>query len=503
MRESRYSKKYHRFSKYYFIIFLTGLTSLHFLLTLIYQVKLESKLYLKKIVIHPKRKNFTLPNFLTQDDTLKSFFWESLSELDLDDITFTLDTLFPGLTDEQNRNYATEKSLILDKDVNISKQYVDEYKEWPDKSYIWKTPLNQKIGTYIFPGIKDIQHIIWKHQHPSTCDDKKFLIIPSLFNGLGSSLHTMSLYLAKALDENKILAWGSETEMLTYTWNGGPYCFNHITEDQQKYIHKLEKRKHNQIKRNPFNSTQTEFKGYDCFFEQLTNCSYDIDINAMIIKREDTISNTYIPKIIKPIVNRLKIPQNLYYFYWRMCSTAYFVRYNHITNNWVNELEEDYLVNPGKNYDVSLYVRHGDKGSEMELVSNDQYVGAIKVIQKILNKDKLNVFLSTEDPETVKWFKENTNYTLSYFDFELDNYNIDQASKLSSILTRQMLANLKHSLFSKFVIGTIGSNWNRLIIELRMTTAGYANNYYFEVGDHVCLSIEHCKMLNKEFHMNW
>lgn len=139
----------------------------------------------------------------------------------------------------------------------------------------------------------------------------------------------------------------------------------------------------------------------------------------------------------------------------------------------------------------------------MKLVYGDEIIKVINVICKVLNKKKLNIFVSSEDPKVIQWFNEKSNHSITYFDFQLENFYPKQYTKLASVLVPQMLANMKHSLFSKFVIGTIGSNWNRLLIELRMTTAGYANNYYFEVGDHVCLSVEHCKMLKKDFHMNW
>lgn len=449
-----------------------------------------------ELYVNVEEQNFTLPDFLFHKYKIYSNLWKELSLYKSHEIKHILNILFPNVANHHNKNNPLERELFFDKTIKIFNEYVDMHKDWPDESYNWEPPSNQKVGKYVIPGMKDVQHIIWKHQHPIQCRDKKFLSEEVLIGGFGSNLHVFSTILADALDEDKILIF-SENNLL---WENGPYCHEPISDYQKEYIEKLQKRKRTAIPRNITNIKQ-KTNGYDCFFSPLTNCSlYD---NLTVEIRRGFIRAKPIPQIILPIVKRLKIPENLYYFYWRLCAITYFVRYNEIAKSWMKELEEDFLVNPVDEYDVSIYVRHGDKFFEMALVENQQYVGALNVIQKILKKDKLNVFLSTEDPKTIQWFINNTNFSLTYFDFELGNYNLDYAVTLGNILTRQMLANLKHSLFSTFVIGTLSSNWNRIIQELRMTTAGYANSYYFEVGDHACVSLEHCKLIGEKFHMNW
>ena len=213
LKRSKLNKKrYTQITNCKLTIFSIFLIFLHLLSIFIFYINSESQLSFQKKSVLTKKTNFTLNNFVISKNIPNSYIWKSLSELDREEILFTLDTLFPNLTNQYNK-YTTDKSFIYDKNLNISSKYVDENKEWPDQSYIWETPNNQKLGSDVISGMKDIQHIIWKHQHPMTCNNKYFLIIPSLSNGLGSSLHIMSVYLGRALDEGKILAWGVKSDI--------------------------------------------------------------------------------------------------------------------------------------------------------------------------------------------------------------------------------------------------------------------------------------------------
>lgn len=486
----------HRYKKYHLLLF--SLLILNIFIILIFQFNCICDPFFHYFSLKIKKKKIKLPDFLFKKYDLKYEFWKELNTLNTDDINEILDILFPNVANSNNLNNFNEKEFIFDQKISLLDEYVDKHQDWPDESYNWEPPRNQKVGKVIIPGIKDIQYLIWKHQHPMSCSNKKVLVVPQFTSGFGSCLHMLSAYLSEALNKNKILVWGEAS----YAWDIGPYCHDYESDIQRKYIKMQEKRKiaHNQININY--TKYSEQKGFDCFFNLLSNCSIDSEnIEAEYIFT--ILSEKIVPDIIMPIVEKLKIPENLVYFYWRLCSTAYLVRYNEQAKDWMKELENDYLINPVDNYDVSIYVRHGDKDKEMNLVSNEQYMSALSIIQKILNKKQLNIFLSTEDPNTIEWFTKHTNYSITYFNFVLENIDLIKSMELGSVLTQQMLANLKHSLFSKYVIGTLSSNWNRLILELRMTTAGYANNYYFEVGDHICVSLEHCKLLNEKFHTNW
>ncbi|KAK8840271.1 hypothetical protein M9Y10_030825 [Tritrichomonas musculus] len=435
-------------------------------------------------------------NLFYQNFDKGSLFWGNLSNYNPYVINEALNVLFPNVAEKPKK---IERSLIYDKDKQLSqKEYVDNHTKWPDRSFKLNAPNYQKTGLDVIPGIKDVLHLIYKHQHPQSCKNKKFLAPSSPYSGFGSVIHTVGALLGIAMMNDRILVWG-EYDII---WSDGPFCGGKTNPMQQEFIDKQKKRSHTGKSRK-YHYYKKPINNFDCFFQPITNCTIKNYSKDVDIKYEYLSDNHIVPDIIVPIIKRLKIPEDLSYFYWRLCSTAYLYRVNEVARKWVKEIEEDFLVNPVDNYDVSVHVRRGDKGAEMTLVDGNDCMVALKMIKKILNKDRLNVFLSSEDQNIIDWFLHQTNESITYFDFQLDNLGFEESMTLGSVLVPQMLANIKHSLFSTFVIGTIGSNWNRLLLELRMTTAGYANNYFFEIGDHECVSLEHCKFKEMNFNMNW
>ena len=431
-----------------------------------YEMSFKIKNY--KIIHAPKE----MPTFFHEKFKMNNVFWEKLSSFTPEQIRYYLNIIFPNVANGKNR---VEREFFFDQKKNVTKEYVDEHQNWPDETYIMDTPLNQKIGLDVVPGIKDVQYLIRKHQFPMSCSNKKFMAPKNLYSGFGSIIHIIGAILGQAIIEDRIFVWGSNDVI----YNNGPFCGGKAVEMHTTYIQKMVNRSHTKIPRNStYYDGDYKPEGFDCFFEKITNCSLRDQKEKVDVKYFRPTDNHIVPEFIKPIIKRLKIPDDLSYYYWRLCATAFVYRENKVAKQWVKELEEDYLVNPVDHYDVSIHVRHGEKSSEMKLVYGDDIMSAIKVIMKLLNKNKLNIFLSSEDPKIIEWFNDNTNHSITYFDFQLENFYPKQYTTLASVLVPQMLANMKHSLFSNFVIGTIGSNWNRLLIELRMTTAGYANNYY-------------------------
>lgn len=493
MNQRTHQKPQMRSSKYlisryelYYLILLTIFTLFTFKFNFEVSLTIADYLINGSIDMNP---------YLTQKLTLNSILWEKLSQLRRKEIIHYLDILFPDISTNGGK---IEREFFFDKEKKVLNEYVDQHQNWPDETYIMDTPIHQKIGLDVVPGIKDVQYLIKKHQFPMSCSNKKFMTPSTLYSGFGSINHIIGAILGQAIIENRIFVWGPRDII----YNNGPFCGGEKVNMHDYYFQKMANRSHTKKKRKTAYYTG-DFKpeGFDCFFEKITNCS--IKNKNVDIKYFQPKDNHVVPEFIKPIIKRLKIPEDLSYYYWRLCASAFIYRENKLAKQWVNELEEDYLVNPVDHYDVSIHVRHGEKSSEMKLVYGEEVMSAIKVIMKLLNKNKLNIFVSTEDPKIISWFIKNTSHSITYFDFHLENWYPKQYTTLASVLVPQMLANMKHSLFSNFVIGTIGSNWNRLIIELRMTTAGYANNYYFEVGSHDCVSFEHCRLMNKPFHMNW
>jgi hypothetical protein len=66
---------------------------------------------------------------------------------------------------------------------------------------------------------------------------------------------------------------------------------------------------------------------------------------------------------------------------------------------------------------VSVYIRHGDKGSEHKTFDDAEYEAALEYLRSVDPTLTRQVFLSTEDPQTVAYFTNATrNWATSYVD---------------------------------------------------------------------------------------
>ena len=145
---------------------------------------------------------------------------------------------------------------------------------------------------------------------------------------------------------------------------------------------------------------------------------------------------------------------------------------------------------------ITVQVRWGDKKDEMKLVPAEKYVQAIETIllqrrqpkikgqqqpgqQQSLANNGAHIFLSTEDPDAVRQFSEicrDRNWTLyvdEYFsDFLNDrsaeyNGNPKMAQNLQGQPGLVALGSLLVAMQANDFVLTTGSNWSRLINELR------------------------------------
>ena len=93
-----------------------------------------------------------------------------------------MNTLFPLITEynEEFKEYYTYRQIYFKWNINseayrLHKQYTD----FPDPSYYWVYPKDEEPKErHVLFGTYYIQHEIWKHQFPATCENKKYLIVP-------------------------------------------------------------------------------------------------------------------------------------------------------------------------------------------------------------------------------------------------------------------------------------------------------------------------------------
>jgi hypothetical protein len=138
---------------------------------------------------------------------------------------------------------------------------------------------------------------------------------------------------------------------------------------------------------------------------------------------------------------------------------------------------------------VSIHIRHGDKKREMSLVPTQRYLDAAEDLVTMHPFGYRNIgFLSTEDPGAVdELMAHNGTFRYLWWDVPRDNSNgPDQLMKLGlrrGELTMIWWLQLFIALEADAWVGTRGSNWNRLIDELRCVWVPKCQNVYHEVGD--------------------
>jgi hypothetical protein len=175
-------------------------------------------------------------------------------------------------------------------------------------------------------------------------------------------------------------------------------------------------------------------------------------------------------------------------WWWRAISTAYIVRPNARTYAELAARKRSKLV--GGNLEgncIGLYIRHGDKHRENEIFSNEQYEKAVEKLRSIDAMLTKHIFLSTEDSATVAYYRNSSRgWSTSFISMPMkddpNRSNLEYMAQhgyheemLNGLLNLQMI--LQCSGF----VGSILSNWTRLIEELRSTVWCKAQAVYFDV----------------------
>jgi hypothetical protein len=145
---------------------------------------------------------------------------------------------------------------------------------------------------------------------------------------------------------------------------------------------------------------------------------------------------------------------------------------------------------------VSLHIRHGDKHVEMKLVPTEAYLEAAVRLVKMhpMALAPRGIFMSTEDPEApvtaTKMLGERpelSQWSLAWYDVPRANSNgpeqLNQFDLPRGQLTRIWILQILLALECDAWVGTRGSNWNRIIDELRCVWVPKCQNVFEEVGD--------------------
>lgn len=339
--------------------------------------------------------------------------------------------------------------------------------------------IKPKAGYQMY-GSVPAQHKIYAHQHPTSCQGKQFLIVEGLYDrghGIGSTLHVQGVILAKAMELNRILLFLAQNTQPNATWIEGSFC---------RGAHHL----------------------YDCYFEPESSCTLRDaldengweDIPYMVLGASQMHIKTlkfwmgphgvmenhqFVPSMFLALLAGSHIPQKWWYYWWRAQSMAFLVRPN---GRVLAELEVRRLLSlKGGGVipegTISAHIRHADKGSEMILKDSESYVRAAEGLWKNHTGLTRTLFVSTEDQGALHDVLAHKEWKTLYVDVVRDNANSEDRARaigwneefLNSLL------NLDLAMECDGWVGTIFSNWNRLIDELRSVVRCKAHKPFFDL----------------------
>jgi len=408
---------------------------------------------------------------------------------------------------------------------------------------------DMKHGESLY-GLQAGLDAIWKNQHPANCSEAKFLVSGGWPYGFGSRIHVEGWGLAIAMELGRVYLLHPDGDNIFWETNN-PHC-----KSQGK-------------------ST------LDCYYEPVSSCTIQDaldaqhrDVNAFKVvhtsdfnsifdddearSRVSALASTqkglnivyttgggapkaerYVPRAIKQIVDCSPMQRHLHYYWWRAVSATYFLRPNSPTLAAMKKYR-DQLPLPDNEQCIAMFVRHGDKGIEMQLIDFDVYAATAKMLWEQgylplharstagpsaipgLNFSHSNpsqvydpavaaaneqqnctIFVTTEDPAVIKQAQEWTQKGGSSCSRVMFTTLYDRATSIMQYdwKTQQgrnkpaghhdneylsMLLNLEYSTRCEAWVCTMASNSCRVMDELRATLGGKANRYFADLSKETC-----------------
>lgn len=311
---------------------------------------------------------------------------------------------------------------------------------------------------------QEVFDFIYAHQNPANCSGLTFMRMHHSLSGIGSLVHITTAFLALAIELNEVLIWD---ETFGDSWTKGDYC--------------------------------ASSHSFECFFQPLSTCAPhnllpDDAVIHDIFENEDVVNK--IPQMWHDAFQETQPSEGAnrdvgVKYWWRAIAAAYIMRLNERTADQMVRMRDAlhvarYIPWPLPLGSFSAHVRHSDKFKEMNLLNFENYAKAIRHAGK--NGKEPIVFLSTEDPKVITDAMNMFPDTLLYTPYERKNPQSLTAHTLrGDEETLHSLLNLWIALEATHFVGQLGSNWNRLIDELRRVWVGNyetggSSTRFIEVG---------------------
>ena len=376
--------------------------------------------------------------------------------------------------------------------------------EWSEHTAFERLPPDR-----LAPLTHEVQRMLYRHQFPSSCEGKTFVISSGNeeLAGLGSHIHIATVHMAIAWTQGRIFIWENWAGYI-YT---DPFTCGELNPDG----------------RGDEEGAPLGAKGspgwVDCFFRSPTNCTLQQAQSDPTARRIGTggigiqwgIPPNTVPQAFHALWTKAGMPRNddMMKYWWRGQVAAFLTRFNpralaklkalrlsagslmlnhsHASfRHNASWLEGERTGVPLPRGTVSIHIRHGDKKKEMALIPTTAYLQAADELVKRNPFGYRDIgFLSTEDPSAVEEVMlHNSSFRYYWWDVPRDNSNgPDQVAKFENTypkaeLTMVWWLQMFIALEADAWVGTRGSNWNRLIDELRCVWVPKCQNVFIEVG---------------------
>ncbi|OHT15597.1 hypothetical protein TRFO_42465 [Tritrichomonas foetus] len=428
---------------------------------------------------------------------LYSDIWNHLNTRTDEEIEIILNKIFPVFSEQRSKLFDDEYQK------NYNYTYLNNKNEYvfPDPlTYRWISPkTDYKDAKYInnfsfdddyidagpeieeiirdhrrvLPKTREFQEWLFKHQNPMMCENKNYVELVVGNWGFGALMKNLARQFMYAVTHDFIPIISPEE----WVWaKGDEFC--------------------------------QDDRSYHCYFEEISNCSRYFHQNThlrkiFIYRHAMYPMSHHIPKWINDFLAGTPIvrSEKTLFYYLQSQFIAYLMRPNKKTTKWMNDFEKNdplHVDNSFNKIDVTLHIRHGDKGSEMKLVPTLDFVKAIKIIQRLEKRKNLTVFVSTEDQEAIEILRNSTEgLTILAYNMKRINGGYIEFIQNAVEISLTSLLNLRESIKLKYFVGTVKSCWSYMVNLLRLTAGFHHNDFYFEVGEEICLSVYHCKILNE------
>lgn len=390
-----------------------------------------------------------------------------------------------------------------------------------------RSEFDLKHGSSLF-GSELALESIFAGQNPEDCSKAKFIISGGWPYGFGARIHMEGVVLALAIETGRVYLPHPDGDNIMWETNV-PFCSQNRTSREVTmqcfYLPASKctiKDALKSGKMDDVNKLQTfKFRDFESGIPSALPDTFNLLIEAVANGKELTMLK-FVPSQFKSMLQSSSpLRSDAYYYWWRAISATYLLRPNQATLTELERLASkepaaNAVVGEGRSC-VAMFVRHGDKGSEMKLLDFSVYrdtavkmwteglVPGSKHLKASADSGGVNasMFITTEDPgvlEAAAQWSSSSKWRVAFttlFDrsqqVAVKSYEelvkVKNANKLHHDLEYlSMLLNLQYALRCEAWVCTLASNSCRIIDELRCTIGAKCNRHYADLSEETCSS---------------